>query len=129
MTVSRPTRWTLRVVALAYLAALLLVPVGLVFYRTFEPGPAAVWDSITTPAAIHAFWLTIEIAAIAVPLNTAFGSVLALALVRGRFRGKSVVNAIKQGDAITFTPAAPHQWDNPGAAPAQVVLVTLRVLP
>ena len=42
----------LRVTALVYLAALLLVPVGLIFYRTFEHGIGAVWDSITTPAAI-----------------------------------------------------------------------------
>ena len=47
-----------------------------------------VWDSITTPAAIHAFWLTLEIALIAVPLNTVLGVITALALVRGRFRGK-----------------------------------------
>jgi sulfate transport system permease protein len=94
MIVPRRTQLSLRIIALAYLAALLLVPVGLVFYRTFEPGPAAVWRSITTPAAVHAFWLTIEIAAIAVPLNTAFGVLLALALARGRFRGKRLVNAI-----------------------------------
>src|SRR6266516_4681369 len=94
MIVPRRTQLSLRIIALAYLTALLLVPVGLVFYRTFEPGPAVVWRSITTPAAVHAFWLTIEIAAIAVPLNTAFGVLLALALARGRFRGKSLVNAI-----------------------------------
>ena len=41
-------------------AVLLLVPVGLVFYRTFEDGLGAVWDSITTPAAIPAFWLTLD---------------------------------------------------------------------
>ena len=46
------------------------------------------WQSITTPAAVHAFWLTLEIALIAVPLNTIFGVITALALVRGRFRGK-----------------------------------------
>lgn len=94
MTPSRKTRLSLRCVALAYLAALLLIPVVLVFYRTFEPGPAALWSSITTPAAIHAFWLTIEIAAIAVPLNTVFGILLALALARTRFPGKSLVHAI-----------------------------------
>ena len=55
---------------------------------------APVWDSITTPAAIHAFWLTIEIAAIAVPLNTIFGIITALALVRGRFRGKALLDAL-----------------------------------
>jgi sulfate transport system permease protein len=94
MTVSRRTRLSLRVVALGYLAAMLLAPVGLVFYRTFEHGLGAVWSSITTPAAVSAFWLTIEIAAIAVPLNTIFGIGLALALARGRFRGKALIEAI-----------------------------------
>ena len=80
--------------AAATSALLLAVPVGLVFYRTFEHGLGAVWDSITTPAAIHAFWLTLEIAAIAVPLNTVFGVLAALALVRGRFRGKGLLEAL-----------------------------------
>jgi sulfate/thiosulfate transport system permease protein len=53
-----------------------------------------VWRSITTPAAVHAFWLTIEIALIAVPLNTIFGVITALVLVRGRFRGKAIVDAV-----------------------------------
>ena len=94
MVVDRPARIVLRVVALAYLAALLLVPVGVVFYRTFEHGLSAVWASLTTPAAIHAFWLTIEIALIAVPLNAVLGVITALALVRGRFPGKALLNAI-----------------------------------
>jgi sulfate transport system permease protein len=94
MAVDRRTRITLRVLALAYLAALLLVPVGVVFYRTFEHGFGAVWASVTTPAAIHALWLTLEIALIAVPLNAILGVVTALALVRGRFRGKAVLQAI-----------------------------------
>jgi sulfate transport system permease protein len=94
MVVDRHVRIGLRVLALAYLAALLLVPVGVVFSRTFEHGLGAVRDSITTPAAIHAFWLTVEIALIAVPLNTVLGVVTALALVRGRFRGKAVLQAV-----------------------------------
>jgi sulfate/thiosulfate transport system permease protein len=94
MTVDRPWRISLRVLALGYLALLLLVPVGLIFYRTFEHGVMSVWDSITTPAAIHAFWLTIEVTLIAVPLNTLFGVVMALALARGRWPGKSIVNAL-----------------------------------
>jgi sulfate transport system permease protein len=94
MVVDRRARIGLRVVALAYLAALLLVPVGVVFYRTFQHGLGAVWSSVTTPAAVHAFWLTVEIALIAVPLNTVLGVVTALALVRGRFRGKAVVEAV-----------------------------------
>jgi sulfate transport system permease protein len=87
-------RLGLRFLALGYLAALLLIPVGMVFYRTFEHGLGAFWDAITTPAAISAFWLTIEVTAIAVPLNTAFGIVTALVLARGSFRGKSLLDAL-----------------------------------
>jgi sulfate/thiosulfate transport system permease protein len=94
MTVDRRLRLTLRGLVLLYLFALLLVPVGLVFYRTFEHGLAPVWDSVTTPAAIHAFWLTVEIALIVVPLNVVFGVIAALWLVRGPMRGKAIVDAI-----------------------------------
>jgi sulfate transport system permease protein len=94
MAADRRATVGLRTVVLAYLGVLLLVPVGIVLYRTFENGLAPVVDSVTTPAAVSAFWLTIEIAAIAVPLNAIFGVVAALALVRGRFRGKAVLDAV-----------------------------------
>jgi sulfate transport system permease protein len=94
MTVDRPWRIGLRTVALGYLALLLIVPIGVVFYRTFENGLGAVWDSVTTPAAISAFWLTLTVTAIAVPLNTIFGVLCALALARGRFRGKALLDAL-----------------------------------
>jgi sulfate transport system permease protein len=94
MTVDRMPRLSLRFVALFYLAALLLIPVGVVFYRTFEHGVSAVWESITTPAAIHAFALTLEVALIAVPLNAVFGIAAALALVRGRVPGKRLLDAL-----------------------------------
>src|ERR671920_1834375 len=93
MRPDRGPRITLRVLALAYLAVLLVVPVGLVFYRTFEKGLGHVIDSVTTPAAISAFWLTLEVAAIAVPLNAIFGIATALALARGRFPGKRILDA------------------------------------
>jgi sulfate transport system permease protein len=90
----RGARIGLRIVALGYLAVLLIIPVGLVFYRTFEHGVGEVWDAITTPAAISAFWLTLEVAAIAVPLNVIFGVATALVLVRGRFRGRRALDAL-----------------------------------
>jgi sulfate transport system permease protein len=88
------SRIALRLGALGYLALLLFAPVGLVFYRTFQHGLGAVYDSVTTPAAVSAFWLTVEVAAIAVPLNAAFGILAALTLARGRFPGKSVFDAL-----------------------------------
>jgi sulfate/thiosulfate transport system permease protein len=91
---SRPTRLGLRTVALLYLAALLIVPVGLIFYRTFEHGLSQPVDAVTSPDGLHAFWLTIVCVGIAVPLNTIFGVITAIVLVRQDFRGKSLVNAI-----------------------------------
>ena len=87
-------RLGLRTIALGYLAALLVLPVGMVFYRTFEHGIDSAWHAVTTPDAVHAFWLTILMVAVAVPLNTAFGVLCAIVLVRHHFRGKAMLNAL-----------------------------------
>ncbi len=94
MSAERASRYGLRVVALGYLGLLLFVPVAIVLFRTFEPGLDAVWASITTPAAQSAFRLTLLVTVIAVPLNTIFGILAALVLVRGRFRGKALLDAL-----------------------------------
>jgi sulfate transport system permease protein len=86
-------RWGLRVVALAYLALILVVPVGAVVWRAFAHGVGPVWQAITTPDALHAFWLTILVAAIAVPLNTLFGVACSVVLVRHRFPGRRLLDA------------------------------------
>jgi sulfate transport system permease protein len=86
-------RIALRSVALGYLGLLIALPVGTVFYRAFEKGIGTAVDSLTTPEAIHAFWLTCVMVAVAVPLNTLFGVVCALVIVRQRFRGRSLLNA------------------------------------
>ena len=86
-------RYGLRFAALGYLTLLLVLPVGLVFYRTFQHGLEPVWNAITDPDFLHALWLTLLIALIAVPLNTIFGVACALVLVRQRFRGKALLNA------------------------------------
>jgi sulfate/thiosulfate transport system permease protein len=91
---SRPARWTLRLIALTYLFFLLLVPVGLVFWRTFEHGAGVVWDSLTTDAAIHAILVTLEVAGIATICNTIFGVGMALLLVRHRFWGRRLLNSL-----------------------------------
>ena len=94
MNVDRKWRISLRAIALGYLAVLLLVPVALVFYRTFEKGIGAFFESITTPAAISALFLTLEVALITVPLNAVFGVLAAMALVRGKFPGKRLLDAL-----------------------------------
>src|ERR671933_328931 len=87
-------RLTLRTLALGYLALLLAFPVGMVFIRTFEDGLGEVWEAIARPAALHALWLTVLVAVVAVAANTAFGVICAIVLVRHGFRGKALLNSM-----------------------------------
>ena len=83
-----------RVIGLTYLGLLLAAPVAMIMYRTFEDGLQPVIDSLTTAEAQHALWLTFLMVIIAVPLNTIFGVVMALLLVRERWPGKWFMNAV-----------------------------------
>ncbi|HEY5856776.1 MAG TPA: sulfate ABC transporter permease subunit CysW [Aldersonia sp.] len=94
MRVSRFTQLSLRTIALGYLLILLIVPLVLILWRTFENGIGAFIDSISTPAAISALHLSLLIVAIVVPVNVIFGVVTAIALVRGRFPGRGLVQGI-----------------------------------
>jgi sulfate transport system permease protein len=91
---ARARRLGVRSIALGYLALLLLAPVAMIFYRTFEHGVGPVWSAVTAPNAQHAFWLSLEVVAIAVPLNTVFGVGMALLLERGRFWGKGLLGVL-----------------------------------
>src|ERR687894_955257 len=88
------SKYTLRLLALGYLTLLLGIPVALVFINAFQDGVGAAWDAVTTPEAQHAFYLTMVMVAVAVPLNTIFGVLAALAIVRQRFRGRALMNAM-----------------------------------
>jgi sulfate/thiosulfate transport system permease protein len=94
LRISRRARLSLRAVALLYLLALLMLPVVLIFFKTFEHGFGVAWGWMTTPAAVSALWLSLLMAAIAVPLNTVFGIVCALVLVRRRGRLAAVLDAL-----------------------------------
>src|SRR5438270_6325203 len=87
-------KYAVRFAALGYLAVLLAAPVGFIFWRTFEHGFGPAWDAVTTPDAVHALKVTLILAGIAVPANTIFGVVCALAIVRHRFPGAGIVNAV-----------------------------------
>jgi sulfate/thiosulfate transport system permease protein len=84
----------LRAVALAYLGLLIVGPVAVMLWQTFSGGVAPVWEALTRPAFLHALWLTVIIALIAVPLNTIFGVLFALLVVRHDFRGKPILTAL-----------------------------------
>jgi sulfate/thiosulfate transport system permease protein len=94
MTPSTLVRYLARYAALAYILVLVLVPVGLILWRTFAPGVGAFFASITTPAALSALQLSLLVVAIVVPLNVIFGVPTALVLARNKFRGKATLQAI-----------------------------------
>lgn len=84
----------LRIVALGYLAVIVLVPVVVVCWRTLAQGGSEFWAAISSEQAVTAFRLTIEIAAAAVALDVVFGVGVALLLTRFRFPGRRLLNAL-----------------------------------
>jgi sulfate transport system permease protein len=88
------SKLALRGIAVAYLGLLVAGPVAIMIWQTFSGGLAPVWDALTNPAFLHALQLTLIIAAIAVPLNTIFGIVFAMVIVRREFRGKPILTAL-----------------------------------
>jgi sulfate/thiosulfate transport system permease protein len=94
MTTSPPAKWGLRTLGLGYLGLLLIAPVGMIFWKTFEHGLGPPIEAMTSPDAVHAIWLTLLMVAIAVPLNTVFGVGCALLLVRHKWKGNAVIDAI-----------------------------------
>jgi sulfate transport system permease protein len=94
MILSRSVRYLLRYLALSYILVLVVVPVGLILWRTLEPGFGEFVASITTPAAVSALQLSLLVVAIVVPLNVLFGVPTALVLARNKFRGKSALQAV-----------------------------------
>jgi sulfate/thiosulfate transport system permease protein len=91
---TRLAKYLVRSAALIYLLLLLALPVLMVFYRTFEDGLAPVLKALARPGFQHAFWLTLLITAIVVPINTIFGVITALVMVRREFRGKALLNGL-----------------------------------
>jgi sulfate transport system permease protein len=88
------SRLALRGIALGYLGLLIAGPVAIMIWATVSDGLAPVWESLTSPAFLHALKLTLIITAIAVPLNTIFGILFALVIVRREFRGKQILTAL-----------------------------------
>ena len=80
--------------AIAYVALLLLLPLIGIGVRAFEPGLSIVGETLARPEVRHAFLLTGIITAITIVVTTFFGLVVAWVLVRQRFLGRSLLNAV-----------------------------------
>lgn len=79
----------LGVLAISFIAVLLLLPLALVFKEAFAQGVSAFWTAIIEPDALAAVRLSLTAAAIAVPLNTLFGISAAWSIAKFDFPGKT----------------------------------------
>lgn len=91
---SRAVQYLLRTVALAYVAALVAMPVAVVVWRTIDQGASTFWQAVTAPDAVHAYQVTAEVAGLAVLINTVFGVGVAVLLARYRFPGRGLLNVL-----------------------------------
>ena len=87
-------RWSLRAVALLYLAVVLIIPLLVVAQSGLSQGLGGLWQAVTLPIAWHALLLTLWTAAVMAAINAVMGTLTAYVLVRYRFPGKSLLNAM-----------------------------------
>ena len=78
-------------ITIAFLALLLLAPLGAVLAQAFAEGLRVYLESFENPDTLAAIKLTLLTAAIVVPLNTLFGIAAAWAIAKFEFRGKSLL--------------------------------------
>jgi len=76
---------------LAFMTLFLFFPLAIVFVEAFGKGIEVYVAAITEPDARSAIWLTLTVAAIAVPLNLVFGVAAAWAIAKFEFRGRNVL--------------------------------------
>jgi sulfate/thiosulfate transport system permease protein len=88
-----PASWTLRGIAVLYVGLLVLVPVVVLLYRTFQPGLSKFFDALATHETVHAFEVSAIVTVIAVVINTVFGVAVGVLLARHRFPGKRLLSA------------------------------------
>ncbi|MDF5710315.1 MAG: sulfate ABC transporter permease subunit CysW [Nostoc sp. S4] len=81
-------------IAIAYLTLVQYIPAINVFVQAFSKGVGPFLSNLTRPAFLHAAWLTLLLAAIALPINTVFGLCAAWAIARHKFPGRAVVLSI-----------------------------------
>jgi sulfate transport system permease protein len=84
-------RWTLILIAFAFLTLFLVLPLTMVFVEAFALGWKAYQVAVTEPEALAALRLTLLAAAISVPANLAFGVAAGWAIGKFRFPGRSLL--------------------------------------
>ncbi len=86
--------WGVRGVAITYLVVMLVIPLAVIFRDGLRGGVEELWRQITLPVAWHALGLTLWTAAVMTVINAIMGTMTAYVLVRYRFRGQALLNAL-----------------------------------
>jgi sulfate/thiosulfate transport system permease protein len=80
--------------SMLWLSIIVLLPLAAVVARSLDGGLDAFWQSVSSRQAVSALRFTLLVSLAAAAINAAFGTLIAWVLVRDRFRGKGVVNAL-----------------------------------
>jgi len=84
-----------------------LIPLSATFLKAAEGGLASFWATISAPRVIAAYRVTFGCALVAALINTVFGVLLAWVLVRYRFPGRRLCDALID---LPFAIYAPKGW-------------------
>lgn len=79
---------------LTYVGVIILLPVIALVLKGAEIGPARFWDIVTAPRTLAALRLTVTAAALATAFNALYGLLMAWVLVRYRFPGRRLLDAM-----------------------------------
>jgi len=79
---------------LLYLGLIVLIPLSAVFLKTFTMTWEAFWQAVTSDRVVASYKLTFGASLIAASLNVIFGGAVAWVLVRYRFPGKKIIDAL-----------------------------------
>lgn len=90
-TETPPVRALLIALAVVFLVIFLILPVIVVISEALSKGLSVYFATFADPDALAAIRLTLIVAAIAVPLNTAFGIAASWAIAKFEFAGKSLL--------------------------------------
>jgi sulfate transport system permease protein len=80
--------------SLSYLGLIVLLPLAALALKAASLSPLQFWDTVSTPRALAAYRVTFGCAALASTINLVFGPLLAWVLVRYRFPGRKLVDAL-----------------------------------
>jgi sulfate transport system permease protein len=77
-----------------YLSLIVLIPLSAAFIKTATMTWDAFWSTVTAPRVLASFELSFGAALIAALVNACFGLIVAWVLVRYRFAGKKLIDAL-----------------------------------